>query len=74
MTAPSGSEDDDPMAEARAYNSSIYLMAGTPYFLLGCLGLLFYWKARTGGGRPAAPLEDDVPPPDEAMPPPAGDA
>jgi hypothetical protein len=30
------------MAEPRAYNQSIYLMAGMPYLLLGSVGFLVY--------------------------------
>ena len=35
MPATSGAEEDDATREARAYNNSIYLMAGMPYVLLG---------------------------------------
>jgi hypothetical protein len=44
-----GAEDengDDPLREARAWNRSIYLMVGMPYFLLGGLGLLCYREYR----------------------------
>ncbi len=38
----SGSEEDDQLRLARAYNHSIYLMAGMPYLLLGVFGFLIY--------------------------------
>ena len=41
-TASSGSEDDDPLREARAYNNSIYLLVAMPYLLLGTIGLVVY--------------------------------
>jgi hypothetical protein len=31
----SADENEDPLAEARAYNRSIYLMIGVPYTLVG---------------------------------------
>jgi hypothetical protein len=57
---------DDPFREARAWNQSIYLMVGMPYFLLGSLGLLIYREYRkkvraeqqTAGGRGAGGGED----------------
>ena len=42
-TATSGADEDDAMREARAYNTSIFLMAGTPYLMLGGVG---YWVYR----------------------------
>jgi hypothetical protein len=42
MNTSSSSEDGDPLREARAYNQSIYLMAGMPYLLLGTVGLMIY--------------------------------
>ena len=42
MNTTSGSEADDPLQEARAYNNSIYLMVGMPYLLLGTVGFLIY--------------------------------
>ncbi len=39
-------EEDDQTREARAYNSSIYLMAGMPYLLLGMVGVGLYRHAR----------------------------
>jgi hypothetical protein len=38
----SGAEEDDQMREAQGYNSSIYLMVGMPYLLLGTLGFVVY--------------------------------
>ncbi len=42
MAASSGQGDDDPLAEAKAYNLSIYLMLAVPYGLLGGLGWFVY--------------------------------
>jgi hypothetical protein len=42
MNTTSGSEADDPLQEARAYNNSIYLMVTMPYLLLGTVGFLIY--------------------------------
>ena len=58
--ATSGSEDDDPLREARWYNRSIYLMIAMPYFLLGSVGFLIYrgvrknHEYRQAAGRAAA--------------------
>jgi hypothetical protein len=38
----SGAEEDDQMREARAYNSSIYLMVAMPYATLGVFGFVVY--------------------------------
>ena len=38
----SGTDDDDPLAESKAYGNSIYLMVGMPYLLLGGVGFLVY--------------------------------
>jgi hypothetical protein len=38
----SGAEDEDQRRLARAYNNSVYLMAGMPYLLLGVVGFLVY--------------------------------
>jgi LPXTG-motif cell wall-anchored protein len=38
----SGTDDDDPLQEAKAYGNSIYLMAGMPYLLLGGVSVLVY--------------------------------
>jgi hypothetical protein len=42
VAASSGQEGDDPLAEAKAYNWSIYLMLVMPYGMLGCLGWFVY--------------------------------
>ena len=42
MTVSSGSDDDDPLQEARAYSNSVYLMVGVPYFLLGAFSFVVY--------------------------------
>ena len=38
MQQSSGAEEDDQLREAQAYNSSIYLMVGMPYLMLGAFG------------------------------------
>jgi hypothetical protein len=49
VAASSGQGDDDPLQEAKAYNSSIYLMLAVPYGLLSCMGWFVYrgLKAKT---------------------------
>jgi hypothetical protein len=42
VTSSSGADDDDSTREARAYNNSIYLMAGMPYLMLGGVGFWVY--------------------------------
>jgi hypothetical protein len=42
VAASSGQEGDDPLQEAKAYNSSIYLMLAVPYGLLGGFGWFVY--------------------------------
>ncbi len=42
----SSSLEDDPLREAKAYATSIYLMAGMPYLLLGGFGLWAYRATR----------------------------
>jgi hypothetical protein len=64
----SGAEEEDQVRLARAYNHSIYLMVGMPYFLLGTVGYLIYRRLRVASpatplpGRPAQPLppEDNL--------------
>jgi hypothetical protein len=62
----------DQARESQAYNHSIYLMVGTPYLLLGGLGLLIYRGYRqqakqfagagNGGiGHVLPPLPTDAP-------------
>jgi hypothetical protein len=43
VSATSGAEEEDAMRESRAYNNSIYLMAGMPYLMLGGFS---YWVYR----------------------------
>jgi hypothetical protein len=43
VSATSGAEEEDAMRESRAYNNSIYLMAGMPYLMLGGIS---YWVYR----------------------------
>jgi hypothetical protein len=50
-TSASGSEDDDPLREARAYNNSIYLMVAMPYLLLGGFGFAIYRGIRSAQKR-----------------------
>jgi hypothetical protein len=45
----SGSEEDDQQREAQAYNSSIYLMVGMPYLLLGAFGYMIYRGIKKNG-------------------------
>jgi hypothetical protein len=54
-TNASGSDGEDPMAEPRAYNHSIYLMVSMPYLLLGSFGLMCYWKVRMARRTPTRP-------------------
>jgi hypothetical protein len=42
VSSSSGQEGDDPLAEAKAYNWSIYLMLGVPYGILGGFGWFVY--------------------------------
>jgi hypothetical protein len=42
VPANSHTEEDDQARLARAYNRSIYLMVGMPYFLLSVVGFLVY--------------------------------
>ncbi len=55
-TQSSGSEenDTDPAREAKAYNDSIYLFAGTPYLLLGAFGLYVYRGLKKNAAARAA--------------------
>jgi hypothetical protein len=48
---------EDPLREPRAYNHSIYLMAGMPYLLLGFLGVMIYRTARKSTSNLHAPAE-----------------
>jgi len=46
--------EEDPVRLGLAYNRSIYLMAGMPYFLLGVVGFMIYRKLRVQA--PTQPL------------------
>jgi hypothetical protein len=45
----SGQTDDDPLAEARAYNRSIYLMIGVPYTIFAVGGFYCYRHFKNRG-------------------------
>ena len=47
MASASGQEEDDPLREAKAYNSSIYLMLAVPYAILGGFGWFVYRGLKT---------------------------
>jgi hypothetical protein len=51
-------DEEDPARLSRAYNNSIYLMAGMPYLLLGTVGFLVYRRLRPGSVGPMSPGED----------------
>jgi hypothetical protein len=68
MNTASGSEADDPLQEARAYNNSIYVMVSMPYLLLGTIGFLIYRGVKknavnTGANNPEGPDRSAVEPP-----------
>jgi hypothetical protein len=46
VASSSGSEDEDPHKEAKAYNWSIYLMVSMPYVLLLGVGTKVYLSKR----------------------------
>jgi LPXTG-motif cell wall-anchored protein len=48
----SGAEEDDQMREAQAYNSSIYVMVGMPYLMLGAFGFVVYRKFKQYNAGP----------------------
>ena len=60
MNTASSSEDDDPLREARAYNRSIYLMAGMPYVLLGTVGFLVYRGIKTAQKKAQADWRNQI--------------
>ncbi len=64
MASASGQEDDDPLREAKAYNSSIYLMLAVPYLILGGFGWFVYrgLKSTERKNDLAAPLAGREPP------------
>src|SRR5579883_702194 len=70
-TAGSGADEDDALREARAYNNSIYLMAGMPYLMLGGVGYWVYRGLRRHNALTSAPA-DPAPSPDPAAPNPGG--
>jgi hypothetical protein len=53
----SADENDDPLAEARAYNRSIYFMLAVPYAIVGFGG--FYCYRHLRGRRPAMDAPQD---------------
>jgi hypothetical protein len=55
MNTTSGSEADDPLQEARAYNQSIYLMVAAPYCMLGAISLLVYRGYRSAAKKSQPP-------------------
>jgi hypothetical protein len=65
VAAASGQEEDDPLREAKAYNSSIYLMLAVPYLLLGGFGWFVYRGLKSNSEERSAPiaLERSEPPP-----------
>jgi hypothetical protein len=57
VDASSENYDDDPLAEARAYNRSIYMMIGVPYTIFAVGGFYCYRHLRgrcpnTGARQP----------------------
>jgi len=69
VTNESDAEDEDQVRLARAYNHSIYLMVGVPYFLAGGLAIMVARKLRQRGAwdnlafsdmsKPSQPTNDD---------------
>jgi len=55
--ASSANAGSDPAREPRAYNHSIYLMAGMPYLLLGLLGFKIYKDVRKNNAHMQAMIE-----------------
>jgi hypothetical protein len=57
---------EDPVRLGRAYNNSIYLMAGMPYLCLGTVGFLIYRRFRLHGTdqQPVPGLAHPLPPGD----------
>jgi hypothetical protein len=50
VPSASGTEELDQVRLGRAYNNSVYLLAGMPYLLLGTVGLLIYRHTRPRDG------------------------
>jgi hypothetical protein len=42
MTSSGAEDEEDPLKEAKAYNSSILFMVVVPYLMLGTAGFLVY--------------------------------
>jgi len=55
MNTTSGSEGDDPLQEARAYNQSIYLMVAMPYGMLGAISFMVYRGYKTAQKKSQLP-------------------
>jgi hypothetical protein len=70
-TASSGADEEDATREARAYNNSIYLMAGMPYLMLGGVGFWVYRGIRRHNALTPPPAEA-VPTADQPAPNPDG--
>jgi hypothetical protein len=51
VPSTSDADEDDAMRESRAYNNSIYLLAGMPYLLLGVVGFGVYRYSRKKSSR-----------------------
>ena len=49
------------MQLSRAYNNSIYLMVGVPYFLLGTVGFMVYRHLRVRAAHEGVPVREAEP-------------
>jgi len=67
------SKDTDPAREPRAYNHSIYLMAGMPYLLLGMLSFKIYQNVRKSNANMNAIVQALEDSPDSEGPSPTPD-
>ena len=68
VPASSGDGEEDQARLAHAYNNSIYLMVGMPYFLLGTVGFLVYRHLRGGPtGQASVPGAAHSLPPDQEV-------
>jgi hypothetical protein len=76
VPSTSGAEEEDQARLARAYNRSIYLMLGMPYFLVGVVGFLVYRSLRERAALEQQLLDQlDRPTSGEGAPaPPGGDS
>jgi hypothetical protein len=61
VPANSGAEEDEQARLARAYNNSIYLMVGMPYFLLGVVGFMVYRGLKQRARLAPAPVPPPLP-------------